>query len=254
MANFISDFFENRGWLGVVQQNATTGALEVGGADVAVTNADYDTVALLNAATPATGTVSLLNPAAFTGTGKPTAPIPMIYTGSRWEPLGGMAKLFKCQFGTKAVPTMTASSVARFTLATEPIIPGGLISANGDSLTLIARYQHNGTAAGIIVKPWLGTSATYTSNSPLAASTTATTDLAGVTVFTEVTRITSTTAFTSSSGTINVNHATGFFGDRNTLLNFAADQYFTIAIDTVTAPDTLDLLSFEIVWKTGTLV
>lgn len=37
MANFISDFFENRGWLGLVQQNPTTGALEVGG--VAVTGA-----------------------------------------------------------------------------------------------------------------------------------------------------------------------------------------------------------------------
>ena len=34
MANFISDFFENREWLGVVQQNATTGAFEVGGASV----------------------------------------------------------------------------------------------------------------------------------------------------------------------------------------------------------------------------
>lgn len=34
MANFISDFFENRGWLGLVQQNPTTGALEVNGAPV----------------------------------------------------------------------------------------------------------------------------------------------------------------------------------------------------------------------------
>ena len=42
MANFISDFFENREWLGVVQQNATTGAFEVGGASVNP-SAVYDT-------------------------------------------------------------------------------------------------------------------------------------------------------------------------------------------------------------------
>lgn len=31
MPNFISDFFETRGWLGIVQRNPTTGSLSAGG-------------------------------------------------------------------------------------------------------------------------------------------------------------------------------------------------------------------------------
>ena len=34
MGRWLDGFFENRGWLGIVQKNSTTGALEVGGAEV----------------------------------------------------------------------------------------------------------------------------------------------------------------------------------------------------------------------------
>jgi hypothetical protein len=240
--------------LDVVQHNSTTGGLEVGGTDITVTNTSYDTVAAMNAATPATGTVALLNPAAFTGTGKITAPLAMIYTGSRWEPVGGTAKLFKCQFGTLATPTMVASSAARFALAADPIIPGGLLSADGDSLSVLARYHRHGTAGAIVIRNWLGTSATHTDNSFLVNYSHPATDALHSTYITEAVRTTATTLFSTGFGGFHSAPTASLFAEKDTLINFAADQYLTFAVQTLTSADTMDLLEIEVSWKTGVLV
>jgi len=235
----------------VVTQNNITGDLEVAGVPITVTNTAYATVAAMTAATPATNTVSLLTPAAFTGTGKPTVGVPVIYNGTEWEPLGGRQKLFKCMFGTQASPTKNISSATRFALTADPIIPGGLLAANGHALEILARVQKHGAAATAAFRVWMGTSATYTNNSFLVPWNITITDLMSSTILTEVIRTSATTLFTSSFAPSNNNAGASTFADKNTLIDFNADQYVTFAMQTLTAPDNFDLLEMEIFWKSG---
>lgn len=218
---------------------------------VVVTNQAFSTVAAMRAATPATNTVALLSPAAFAGTGKPTVGVTVIYNGTNWEPLGGRQKLFKCMFGTQAAPTKNIASTTRFALTTDPIIPGGLLAANGHALEILARVQKHGAAATAVFRVWMGTSATYTNNSNLVPWTITSADLMSSTIFTEVIRTSATTLFTSSFCPFNNNAGASTFADRNTLIDFAADQHVTFAMQTLTTPDNFDLLEMEIFWKSG---
>jgi hypothetical protein len=60
--------------------------------------------------------------------------------------------------------------------------------------------------------------------------------------------------FSSGFSALSGAPAASLFADKNTLINFAADQYLTFAVQTLTAADTMDLLEIEVIWKTGVLV
>lgn len=237
---------------GVPTLDSATNTLKLRGNPVVVTNTVYTSVPALLAETPADNTVVMLDPAALTGTGKRTKPLAMIYTGGLWRPFEDFATLFKIQFGTQATPTMNRSTTGVYTFSTPIIIPGGLLNTNGDSLYTITRTQKHGTVGTAAVRCRLGTDATDTNNSLLfQISPAATPDLGAQTLISEATRTSSTTLFTTSNGTLNANHAGGFWADKNTLIDFSADQHMDYSLTTISAGDSVDLLSIEVVLKTG---
>lgn len=213
----------------------------------------YATVAAMNAAAPAANTIALLLPSAFTGTGKPTVSIPVIYNGTVWEPFGGSQVIFKVMLGTLAVPTVVLGAVGRFPLAVDPIIPGGLLATNGDTLEIQARSQKHGVAGTGTIRLWLGTDTTYTNNSFLTSFSITAVDLQHTTMTTEVIRTSATTLFSSGNAVANGNSGASVFADKSTLINFAENQTITVAMNALTAADTYDLLELEVVWKMGTL-
>lgn len=233
--------------------NVIIGLMDKDDNPVVVTNQEYASVGALLAATPATNTVALLSPDAFTGTGKPTAGVPVIYNGTDWEPLGGRQKIFKCMFGTKSAPTKTVSANGRFTLATEPIIPGGLLAANGHGFEVLGRVQKHAANGTATFKIWLGTNATYTNNSIIVAWPVTNTDGMSSTAHTKIIRTSATTLFTSNYAPDNNNAGANIFGDRNTLVDFTANQYLTFAMDVMSAGDSFDLLEISGFWTSGAM-
>jgi len=237
---------------GVPTLDSATNTLKLRGSPVVVTNTLYSTVPALLAETPAANTIALLDTAAFTGTGKRTKPLPMIYTGSLWRPFEDYATLFKIQFGTQATPAMNRSTTGVYAFPEPIIIPGELLNTDGDALYTITRTQKHGTVGTAAVRCRLGTDATDTNNSLLfQISPAQTPDLGAQTLISEAIRTSSTTLFTTSNGTLNANHAAGFWADKNTLINFSADQHMDYSLTTVSAGDSVDLLSIEVVLKTG---
>lgn len=220
---------------------------------VAVLNETFTTVAALLAETPAEGTCAYLSSAAFTGTGKRTKPLLMVYVSGVWRPFEDYALLFKAQFGTQAVPTMNRTTTGVYAFATTILIPGGLVK-DGDSLWTVTRTQKHGAAGTAAVRCRLGTNVDDTLNSLLFQISPAATDLGGQTLISEATRTTSTSLFSTSNGTLNANHASGFFADKATNIDFSVDQYLVYSLTTITAPDTVDLLSIEVGLKSGVLV
>lgn len=238
--------------LALVQYDSGSGQLLVNGAPIIVTNQVYASMAAMLSETPAENTAAYLSTTAFTGTGKRAKPLLMIYTGGSWRPFEDYALLFKAQFGTQSAPTMNRGSAGVYAFGTTIMIPGGLLKA-GDSLWTVTRTQKHGAAGTAAVRCRLGTSATDTNNPLLFQIAPAATDLGGQTLISEATIESNTSLFTMSNGTLNANHAAGFFADKNTFLDFTVDQYLVYSLTTITAPDSVDLLSIEVGIKCGVL-
>lgn len=218
---------------------------------VAVTNQVFSSVPEMLAETPAENTCAFLSAAAFTGTGKRTKPLPMIYTGGLWRPYDDYATLFKIQFGTKTTPTMNLAAVGDYPLPTRIVIPAGLVNTDGDTLYTITRTQKHGAVGTAAVQCHLGMHASSANNSLVFQIAPAATDLSSQTLISEALRTSATTFFTQSNGTLNVNHVGGFFADKSTNVDFSVDQYLDYSLTTVSAGDSVDLLSVEVVLKTG---
>ena len=146
MANFISDFFENRGWLGLVQQNATTGALQSGGSNINVTAPVYTwgVDCPLPSALVA-GSVIGVSAASFGGTYKTTVPIYLISDGTSYKP--AFEQLLFHAPGSAAAPISTGSisvnvvsgTTSTFSLgAVSPSIPADFLL----SVNFVTAYFH----------------------------------------------------------------------------------------------------------------
>ena len=146
MANFISDFFENRGWLGLVQQNATTGALQSGGSDINVTVPVYTWgVDCPLPSALAAGSVIGVSAASFGGTYKTTYPIYLISDGTSYKP--AFEQLLFHAPGSAAAPISTGSisvnvvsgTTSTFSLgAVSPSIPADFLL----SVNFVTAYMH----------------------------------------------------------------------------------------------------------------
>ena len=144
MANFISDFFENRGWLGLVQRNSATGALEVAGAAVTVPEYTWGVdTPLPSALLP--GSVIGVSAASFGGTYKTTLPIYLISDGTSYKP--AFEQLLFHAPGSAAAPISTGSisvnvvsgTTSTFDLgATPPSIPADFLL----SVNFVTAYFH----------------------------------------------------------------------------------------------------------------
>lgn len=229
------------------------GFKDLSGSPVPVTNNVFASAPAMLADTPAENTVAFLSAAAFTGTGKRTKPLPMIYTAGLWRPFHDFATLFKAQFGTQVTPTMSLSAVGVYPFPSTIKIPGGLVK-DGDSLWVTTRTQKHGTVGAAAVRCRLGTSATDTNNPLLfQIAPVQTPDLGGQTLISETVRTSNTSLFTMSNGTLNANHSGGFFADKTTFLDFSIDQYLVYSVTTLAAGDSVDLLSIKIVLESGSL-
>lgn len=218
---------------------------------IIVTNNVFASVPLLLAETPAENTVALLSPAAFTGTGKRTRPLPMIYVGGLWRPFEDYAILFKIQFGTQAAPTMNLAAVGDYPFPNRIVIPGGLFNTDGDTMYTIVRTQKHGDLNIAAVQCRMGKNATPANNSLVFQISPAATNLGGQTSISETERTSLNTYFTQGNGILNTNHGSGFFADKTTNNDFSVDQYLDFSLTTITAGDSVDILSIEIAMKCG---
>ncbi|WP_156797040.1 hypothetical protein [Nitrosomonas sp. Is79A3] len=227
------------------------GFKDLNGSPVPVTNNVFASAPAMFAETSAENTVAFLSAAAFTGTGKRTRPLPMIYTGGLWRPFEDYATLFKIQFGTQTTPTMNLAAVGDYPLPTRIVIPGGLLNSDGDTLYTITRTQKHGAIGAAAVQCRMGKNAVSANNSLVFQIAPAATNLGGQTLISEALRTGANTFFTQSNGTLNANHAAGFFADKSTNVDFGVDQYLDYSLTTISAGDSVDLLSIEVVLKTG---
>jgi|CXWL01.1.fsa_nt_gi hypothetical protein len=224
------------------------------GTSVLVTNQVFADVPAMLAATPAAGTVCFLAASAFAGAGSPVAPVPVIYTGTRWAPFNNRQQLFKAQFETIAAPSMTVTGApAAFSLSAYPTIPAGLLAV-GDTLKFEYRVRRHGVAA-MSHALYFGSHATYNSNvAPIGPQVGSVTDVTGHDYAAELT-ITSATSGVSTRNLV-VNSGTGSTAmvDLSTNLNIAADQKAYPAITVLSGTDSVDLLHLEIIWIAGKLI
>lgn len=221
---------------------------------VVVTNQVFANVAAMLAATPAANTVAFLAPGAFVGDGSPVAPVPVIYTGTRWAPLNNRQQLFKAQFGTIATPSMTLTGApAAFPLSAYPTIPAGLIQV-GDTLRFEYRIRRTGTAA-MSHALYFGAHATYNSNvAPIGPHSGSVVDLGGHDYACEFTFASATAGV--STRQLTLNSATGALAlvDLSANVNIAADQKAYPAITVLSGTDSVALVHLEIVWIAGKLL
>lgn len=221
---------------------------------VVVTNQVFADVPEMLAATLPANTVCFLAPAAFAGAGSPVAPVPVIYTGTRWAPFNNRQQLFKAQFGTIAAPTMLVTGApAAFPLSAYPKIPANLLAV-GDTLRFEYRVRRHGVAA-MSHALYFGSHATYNSNvAPIGPQVGSVTDVTGHDYAAEFT-FTSATAGVSTRNLL-VNSGTGSTAmvDLSTNLNIAADQKAYPAITVLSGTDSVDLIHLEIIWIAGKLI
>lgn len=224
------------------------------GVPVLVTNTVYASVPDMLAATPAANTVCFLSAAAFVGAGSPVAPVPVIYTGTRWAPFNNRQQLFKAQFGTIAAPSMTVTGApAAFPLSAYPTIPAGLLAV-GDTLKFEYRVRRHGIAA-MSHALYFGSHATYNSNvAPIGPQVGAVTDLTGHDYSAEFTFTSATSGVSTRNMLVNSGTGSTAMVDLSTNINIAADQKAFPAITVLSGTDSVDLIHLEIIWIAGKLI
>ena len=206
----------------------------------------------MNAETPATNTVALLDPSVFSGAGAPEAPITMIYNGTKWRPFSNRQQLFRIQFGNLTTPTMTLTGApGAFALSAQPTIPANLLSI-GDTLRFEYRIRRHGTAA-MSHALYFGSHATYNSNSaPIGPHTGAVVDLTSHDYSADFTFTSATAGESTRNLAINSSTGSTAITDLSTNINIAADQKAWPACTVLT--DSVDLLFLEIIWISGKFV
>ncbi len=86
--------------------------------------------------------------------------------GTRWVPQGNSLDLFRGNWGTIASPTLTRTTVGKYNIGTDPVLPAGFLQL-GDELEVYALIRKTGVTGTNTFRLHLGTSATPTSNSLL---------------------------------------------------------------------------------------
>lgn len=175
MSNFISDFFENRGWLGLVQQNPTTGALEAGG--TAISNSR--TIATIpDAASVAPGSIINLPRSEFTTSTAATVPgmaedgIYLKSSDGVWIP--AFSQVFSQAYGTKAAPlaSLSTSSATKIEITLpsgNPIIPLEIYAYVGFNIQVEFLFGSLATLVDTtVMSARFGWSATYKDNCQVA--------------------------------------------------------------------------------------
>lgn len=159
MPNFIGDFFENRGWLGLVQRNSATGAFQSGGVDI--TGIPSYTFAGMPLATEAAvGSIIRIPASEFTHTSIPAWGMYLMTNGLIWLPAFGGQVLAE-EWGSLAAPLASHDTDAEtlFTLpGGTPNAPAGLILP-GMGIEILAVFRDTGThSAGGAINCRMGTS------------------------------------------------------------------------------------------------
>lgn len=235
----------------LVSYNPTTNNLERNNSPILVTNTLYAGVSAMNAETPAANTFAYLSQAAFVGDGAPIAPVPVVYTGTRWAPFGNRQTLFKAQFGTTASPNRTISGApGKFTFTNDPVIPANLLKV-GDSLLFTARFQRHGTAA-MTLGTYLGNNTTYSVNSLATSIGLAANDGGQQEQKSEVVFVTSTTASATRALNPNSSATASQIVLLNTSLDIATAMKIFWAATVMT--DSADLLHIQVDWLAGTYI
>ncbi len=86
--------------------------------------------------------------------------------GTRWIPQGRVLELFRGNWGSVASPTLTRTTVGKYNIGTDPVLPAGFLQL-GDELEVYGLIRKTGTVGTNTFRLHLGTSATPTSNSLL---------------------------------------------------------------------------------------
>lgn len=192
------------------------------------------------------GTEVRIHPDCFVGTGHNPLGIKLVSDGTNWNPAGPQM-MFRARFGTLATPTLTASAIGKFSIPVDPVIPYGLLR-DDSVLVFKGLFRKNGTdATSALVKGYLGTNATYSSNSQFYQQTvTATTDNIDFQADTKVLFTTVATVVTATSTRNMVAMATNLIVDVNTNLSYSADMIFSLAVTALTGSDNVDCLEYEL--------
>lgn len=158
--------------------------------------------------------------------------------------------LYDKTFGAKGAGTNQVSSDGvnekKFTLASTPAIPAGMLRA-GSSLEVICEVGRvSGIVASVVSKVWLGTSATFTSNSAITVSTIAAT-AAHVSCMMPQLQFPATNKITTTY-TVNPNggSSSSSIQDFTTLIDTTAAMYFYPAVGISAVGDVFELLRFSV--------
>lgn len=165
-----------------------------------------------------------------------------------WRPHGPQT-LFWNDYGLLASPTVSLTAAGKFDLGGvgDPIIPAGLLNV-GSRVRFFARLHKVGATAPVL-RMYFGTDlTTRTNNSQIWAQTATTTTDLDIPPETLLTFISATTARSSNRATRGGSGAQGTVTDATTLLQIASAMKATIEASTL-ASDTVNLLSFGIVWE-----
>lgn len=203
----------------------------------------YSTLALLVADFPAASYPGLC--ALITGLNN----VVVRSNGTRYVPINGQATLFQDNFGTLAAPALTegaGSTTFTFNIGA-PQIPANLLAID-DKLYVRARFQrHNANATMNTIKICIGTAGT-TSDAYVWSATLAATDLLQASAFCYADIVTATAFVTNSTSTLTGTGGTTNLVDQTTNFNIASAMTITIG-GTKHTSDTLDLISYQVVWE-----
>lgn len=167
-----------------------------------------------------------------------------------WRTLNGRTMLVSGRAGAPGAALATATAIGKMSLPTGGMVsaagvipmPSGLLRV-GTGLRVSAFIRHTGTAGTFSAAFRLGTANASSDPSICQVSGSASNDVAGWT-FQEA-NITSATAFVTGFA-LAPNGAVGNAIVRNTQFDVAQQLYLGLYCGAVTAPDTVELLSYEI--------
>ncbi len=175
--------------------------------------------------------------------------------GTRWlpSPNGGEIDIFRGNWGTMASPTLSRTTVGKYNIGTDPVIPAGLLAV-GDEIELLLLINAHGTAAGSdVVRVHLGTNGTPTSNSLLYGITPAVTVNNQNGFGNPVATVVDATHYITTSRLVKGGLAgaaqVGLIEDQTTNFNIASAMTMTVNLTTNDSGEAMDVMSFRAIWR-----
>ncbi len=169
--------------------------------------------------------------------------------GTRWIPQNRQLDLFRGSWGTVATPSLSRTTVGKFNIGTDPVLPAGFLQV-GDTLEAQVVIRVSGATAGSdIFRIHLGTSATPTSNSLFYGVTPAAADDHGV-IGEPIAFVTSSTTYTTTSRLTKGGQGTvGLIEDQTTLFDIASAMTFTANLTANASGEAMNLHYLRIIYR-----